>query len=321
MTETFKNPILPFGADPFVTFWKGKYYYVYSVKDAKIEVSSADNIHHLNQNGKCIFHPEAGKEYSYHLWAPEIHEINGDWYLYVACDDGDMAKHRMYVLKSKNGEPDGDYEMIGRITPENEYPAIDGTVLKKGNDLYFLWSGWEEGATAYIPHDQCIFMAKMKSPTELEGERILLSKPNFDWERHGSGPAPNGRVHPSVNEGPQVLYKDDTIHVIYSASHSRTRYYCFGLLTYRGGDIMDKNSWVKSDKPVFVESEGSHGPGHGMCIKALDGKTDFVVYHAKSTPAEGWSTRGVRAQPFTWDGDMPVFGKAVTPLEEVEIPV
>ena len=31
MTETFHNPIIEEGADPFVTAWQGNYYYVYSV--------------------------------------------------------------------------------------------------------------------------------------------------------------------------------------------------------------------------------------------------------------------------------------------------
>ncbi len=321
MTEKFKNPILKAGADPFVVFWNDKYYYVYSNADASVEVSVADNIHHITRDGKCVWKPEEGKEYSKHLWAPEIHEINGEWYLHVACDDGDMVNHRMFVLKSKDGTPDGEYEMVGKITDPTDCLAIDGTVIQKDGELYYVWSGWEEGATAYIPHDQCIFIAKMKSPTEIEGERVILSRPDYDWEKHGSGPAGNGRVHPCVNEGPQILYKDGTIHIVYSASHSRTRHYCLGILTYRGGDIMDANNWVKCDHAVFSESEGTHGTGHCSFVKARDGVTDFIVYHAMLTTEGGWSTRGVRAQPFTWDGDMPVFGKAVTPEEEVEIPV
>ena len=39
------------------------------------------------------------------------------------------------------------------------------------------------------------------------------------------------------------------------------------------------------------------------------------------TPDGGWRSRGFRAQPFTWDGDMPVFGKAATPADAIEIPV
>ena len=150
---------------------------------------------------------------------------------------------------------------------------------------------------------------------------MLLSKPNYDWEKHGAVKGKNGKIAPMVNEGPQILYKDSTIHIVYSASHSMTRYYCLGLLTFRGGDILDPAAWVKSDHPVFSESEGTHGTGHCSFVKAVDGKTDFIIYHAMRVPDGGWRSRGFRAQPFTWDGDMPVFGKAATPEDAIEIPV
>ena len=54
MTEKFKNPILPAGADPFVVFWNDKYYYVYSNADASVEVSCADNIHLLPKQARNI---------------------------------------------------------------------------------------------------------------------------------------------------------------------------------------------------------------------------------------------------------------------------
>ena len=318
MTETFHNPIIEEGADPFVTAWQGNYYYVYSVGDARIEVSRADNIHHLTRAGKCVFRPEPDMPYSKQLWAPEIHEIDGDWYLYVAADDGDPVNHRMYVLRSRDKTPDGEYEMIGVLRAEPDCLAIDGTVLHHDGKLYFVWSGWDEGASVWIPHNQSIFIAEMKSPTEIGSRRVLLSKPDYDWEKHGAVKDKNGKIAPMVNEGPQILYKDSTIHIVYSASHSMTRYYCLGLLTFRGGDILDPAAWVKSDHPVFSESEGTHGTGHCSFVKAVDGKTDFIIYHAMRTPDGGWRSRGFRAQPFTWDGDMPVFGKAATPEDAIE---
>jgi GH43 family beta-xylosidase len=33
------------------------------------------------------------------VWAPELHQIDGQFYIYVAMDDGDNANHRMYVLQ------------------------------------------------------------------------------------------------------------------------------------------------------------------------------------------------------------------------------
>ena len=316
MSIRFKNPILEFGADPFVVLFEGKYYYVYSCKDRSIQVSSADEIDKLNREGKTVFAPEDGLEYSRELWAPEIHYINGDWYLYVAADNGNNDNHRMYVLKSKNGRPDGEYEMIGKITTPDDHWAIDGTVINYKGELYFSWSGWE--GTENVA--QNIYIAKMKSPTELEGERVLISKPEYEWEKRHCGLCDwDGVFRPYINEGPQILYKGDTVHIVYSASGSWSRHYCLGLLSFRGGDMLDPKNWVKTPELVFEESEGTHGTGHCSFTTSPDGSKDILVYHAMRTPNGGWGARGVRAQPFTWNGDVPVFGKAAGLDDEIEI--
>ena len=316
MTETFRNPITESGADPFVVRFEDGYYYVYSA-DGGVFVSRADNIHHLRQDGKCIFRPEEGKPYSRELWAPEIHFIDGDWYCYVAADDGVNANHHMYVLKSTDGRPDGVYAMVGMLDDGSGCWAIDGTVMPCGGKLYFVWSGWESRENTH----QNLYIAPMKSPTELAGTRVLLSRPEYDWEKRGSGPTKSGKCLPTVNEGPQILEKDGTVHVIYSAAGSWCRHYCLGMLTLRGGDPLNPADWVKCKEPVFVESEGTHGPGHCSFVKAKDGKTDFIIYHARRDAKGGWVGRGMRAQPFTWDGDVPVFGAAATPDDDIEIPV
>lgn len=316
MTETFRNPITESGADPFVVRFEDGYYYVYSA-DGGVFVSRADNIHHLRQDGKCIFRPEEGKPYSRELWAPEIHFIDGDWYCYVAADDGVNANHHMYVLKSTDGRPDGVYAMVGMLDDGSGCWAIDGTVMPCGGKLYFVWSGWESRENTH----QNLYIAPMKSPTELAGARVLLSRPEYDWEKRGSGPTKSGKCLPTVNEGPQILEKDGTVHVIYSAAGSWCRHYCLGMLTLRGGDPLNPADWVKCKEPVFVESEGTHGPGHCSFVKAKDGKTDFIIYHARRDAKGGWVGRGMRAQPFTWDGDVPVFGAAATPDDDIEIPI
>ena len=316
MTETFRNPITESGADPFVVRFEDGYYYVYSA-DGGVFVSRADNIHHLRQDGKCIFRPEEGKPYSRELWAPEIHFIDGDWYCYVAADDGVNANHHMYVLKSTDGRPDGVYAMVGMLDDGSGCWANDGTVMPCGGKLYFVWSGWESRENTH----QNLYIAPMKSPTELAGARVLISRPEYDWEKRGSGPTKSGKCLPTVNEGPQILEKDGTVHVIYSAAGSWCRHYCLGMLTLRGGDPLNPADWVKCKEPVFVESEGTHGPGHCSFVKAKDGKTDFIIYHARRDAKGGWVGRGMRAQPFTWDGDVPVFGAAATPDDDIEIPV
>jgi len=44
------------------------------------------------------------------LWAPEIHFVNGNFYLYFAMDTGNNAAHRMYVIRALDpNNPMGNY--------------------------------------------------------------------------------------------------------------------------------------------------------------------------------------------------------------------
>ena len=100
MKGQFRNPITESGPDPFVVLFEEKYYYVYSAEGG-LYVSCAENIHKLKRDGRNVFTPPEGTMYSKEYWAPEIHLIDGKWYLYVAADDGQNANHRMYVLESE----------------------------------------------------------------------------------------------------------------------------------------------------------------------------------------------------------------------------
>ena len=47
--------------------------------------------------------------------------------------------------------------------------------------LYMIWSGWEGDENG----QQNIYIAKMKNPWTIEGNRVQISSPTFDWETIG----------------------------------------------------------------------------------------------------------------------------------------
>ncbi|HSU54136.1 MAG TPA: family 43 glycosylhydrolase, partial [Candidatus Dormibacteraeota bacterium] len=47
------------------------------------------------------------------VWAPELHLINGKWFIYYAADDGDNDNHRMWVLESDSSDPRSKYRCRG----------------------------------------------------------------------------------------------------------------------------------------------------------------------------------------------------------------
>ena len=235
-------------------------------------------------------------------WAPEIWFLDGKWYIYTAAENGDdNATHRMFVLEggSDPSNPlNGTWTLKAKIFDGTDQWAIDGTILEYNGNRYFVWSGWE-GAT---DGQQNLYIAPMSNPWTISGPRVLLSQPDYAWEEQGL----------PINEGPEALYKNGTIHIIYAASGSWTTNYCLGQITFTGGDILSKSSWVKKGTPVF---SGSEGPGHCSFTQSPDGTEDWLVYCALRFP-DGHT---VRAQKFTWNGTDPVFGTPVatgTPITE-----
>lgn len=306
---TFKNPVAPSGGDPWVILDEetGKYYYCYSGGNGVCvnEIASLDKI--TTEGGTKVYTAPAGTMYSSEYWAPELHKINGKWYIYVAADDGDNYHHRMYALECTGNVPTDPYEMKGKITDSTDKWAIDGTVLQLDGECYFVWSGWEGDENVA----QNIYIAHMSNPWTIDSERTLLSEPSEKWERMG------GR--PWINEGPAALVKDGTVHIIYSGSGSWSDFYCLGKLTYRGGDVLDAASWTKSEETIFEKTDKVFGPGHCSFTKTPDGTT-WIVYHANLVSGSGWGGRSLWIQPITWDGDEPVLGAPIDADTEQQIP-
>lgn len=311
MKEQFTNPIMKHGADPWVIKQGGKYYYCYS-RDRGVAVSCADNIHLLDpREGRVVYSVPAEGPYSREYWAPELHFLRGKWYIYVAADDGDNFNHRMYCLRAVTDDPQGEYEMVGKLTDPTDKWAIDGTVLEYDDKMYFIWSGWEGDENV----EQDLYIAEMSDPTAICGERVRLSRPDHEWEKRG---CVNGL--PTINEGPVALKKNGNVYLFYSASGSWGDDYCLGLLVFKGGDPLDPGCWSKSDKPVFSKADGSFGPGHCSFTVSPSGNEDWIVYHANVVSGSSWGGRSVRAQKISWDGDLPVLGAPAKPGELLDIP-
>ena len=312
MKEQFTNPIIRRGADPWVIKRDGRYYYCYSTGDRGVAVASADNIHLLDpKNGKVVFKaPETGP-YSREYWAPELHYLNGKWYIYVAADDGDNFNHRMYCLRAKTDDPTGEFEMVGKISDATDKWAIDGTVLEYAGKTYFIWSGWEGDQNVR----QDLYIAEMSDPATICSPRVLLSKPEYEWEMRD---CVNGL--PTINEGPVALIRNEKVYLFYSASGSWGDNYCLGMLTFSGGDPLDPTRWQKIGHPVFEKSEGSYGPGHCSFTTSPSGNEDWIIYHACVISGSSWGGRSVRIQKISWDNDLPVLGTPAKPGEMLDIP-
>ena len=223
--QTFTNPLLPSGADPY-SFYKGGYYYYTNTLGNKLVLWKTKNLADLKDaENKTIWVPPAGTAYSKEIWAPEFHFIKGKWYVYFAADDGSNDHHRTYVLENNATDPfKGKWVFKGKVAAPSDKWAIDSDVFEQNGKLYMIWSGWEGDVNGR----QNIFIARMKNPWTIAGKRVLLSKPTYAWERNGDLHDAGNPAHVDVNEGPQFLKHGHKIFIIYSASGCWTDFYASG---------------------------------------------------------------------------------------------
>ncbi|HEX6961559.1 MAG TPA: family 43 glycosylhydrolase, partial [Lacipirellula sp.] len=313
----FTNPIYE-GADPWVVQHGGVYFACQSYGNRGITVHASKDLTKLGPKEVVWRAPNEGP-FSREVWAPELHRLDGRWYIYFAASDGENRNHRTYVLESEGDDPFGPYELRGPVytgdDPQQQRDnrwSIDATVLEHESGRYMLWSGWEGEAD-----EQWLYIAPMKSPYELAGTRVkICDNDDYVWERVGENPDERG-----LHEAPQVLQHNGRTFVVYSTSSSWQPTYKLGLLELRrGGDPMNPADWKKYDKPAFEATEHTYGVGHASFVASPDGTEDWIVYHAKRDRDDGWR-RAVFAQPYTWtENGLPNFGKPAIAGQPLPLP-
>lgn len=282
------------GADPWVTADGAAVYYTQTT-GSEIRIWKASSVRNIASAAPVtVWEPgQKDRALARNIWAPELHKLDGRWYIYFAADDGNNANHRMYVLESD--EPMGPYRLKARLVTDGEDSwAIDGTVFEKDGQRYIAWSGWP----GRVDERQNLYIAKLKNPWTIDGRRELLSEPEHGWEW-------------TINEGPEVLQDGGRIFLIYSAHGSWTNHYKLGMLELSGPDIMKRESWTKTPRPVFRGIRGPrpiYSPGHCSFLSDPSDGSLWILYHVAKAKDAGWN-REVRAQRWEWnEAGKPHFG-------------
>ncbi len=304
----FDNPLVPHRADPHVTLHTdGHYYFTATVPEYdRIELRRARTLDDLARGQtKVVWKKHAAGPMSHHVWAPELHRIDGKWYLYFTASRADAIWDiRLYVLENGADDPfEGEWIERGQLKTGWESFSLDATTFALDGQRYLVWT---QRPPARARQVTAIYIARMDTPLSIAGPATLLSEPDYPWEK----------VKHDVNEAPAVLVKNGSVFLTYSASATDANY-ALGLLSAPvGADLLDAKAWTKSARPVFASSaaSGQYGPGHNSFTTTPDGKTDILVYHARDyrdiagDPLKN-PDRHTRAQAIAWRADgTPDFG-------------
>lgn len=313
-TKTFTNPLRELGPDPWIEYRDGTYYLMTTTAN-NLTIWKSNTLAGLKDAPANVVWrpPSRTAPYASDIWAPELHFIQGNWYIYFAADaDHKNQTHRIWVLENPSRDPtQGTWRMKCELADPSDRWAIDPSVFEVNRKWYVVWSGWPDDVDGV----QNIYIARLKKPWRIEGNRVLLSRPDHAWEMQGPV---------KVDEGPEVLQHGGKIFLVFSASHCSSDSYALGMLVASAhANLLEAGSWTKLPQPVFTSSPQAHayGIGHNGFFKSPDGKQDWMIYHANPDAKEGCDgKRSTRAQPFTWNSDgMPNFGQPVplgTPVAE-----
>ncbi len=266
------NPLVRQRADPWVLRADDAYYFIATVPEYdRIELRRASSLGALGAaDAKVIWRKHESGPASYHIWAPELHRIDGKWYVYFAAGRAnDIWAIRIYVLECADADPlTGAWTERGQLKTNWESFSLDATTFEHRGARYLVWAQHDP----VFGGNTCLYIARMDSPWSITGKQTRITAPELPWEVIGF----------KVNEGPAVLVRNGKVFITYSASATDANY-CLGLLSAdENADLLDASSWKKSPVPVLATSDHARvfGPGHN-CFTTLPDGRDVLVYHAR----------------------------------------
>lgn len=290
----YAAPLISHRADPYIyKHTDGKYYFIASHTDAGHNLDGryqycylilrfADTLEDLTDNSgryveKVIYERRPVKDgtMSPHLWAPEIHYIHGEWFVYYTTTISDQSSWRIrpHCLACTGPDPMLDpWTEKGpfRTTVEGDIAftdfSLDHTYFNHNGADYLLWAQKTNNISD-------IFIARLSNPWTICTPAVCLTHPEYNWELHGF----------PVNEGPALIKHGGKIFLTFSASGTDALY-CVGLLyADEDADLLNAASWTKCPHPVFQSSPatGYYGPGHNSFTKSTDNSEDLIIYHGR----------------------------------------
>ena len=312
----FTNPIAYF-ADPSVIFHQGYYYYTYTKTvggKCALFITKSANIMDIGAAETCMVWWAGASGISSDvtsLWAPQLQNIDGKWYIYATCVVGSSSSSEsrrpcVWVGKGKSIYDGFDYYGVLDNCDLDVYSYLSPRMIRHGGKLYLICGGFfrQEDRVPGKLHKQKLFIGELSSPTSLATKMTVIAVPEYSWEI-------DGNVY--ILEGPyQLNSPDGTLYVPYSAGQTGGNEYCTGLLRFNGkeGDsLLDPSLWYKYPAPMqFVDySSGVYSPGAMVFVPTPDGSGDtWGVFHVKLYANMVYSHRILFTMPLRFENGVPV---------------
>lgn len=313
-TDTFQTPLLPNGINPSCVCHNGVYYYIQG-NNTGIQIWETTDITKLQEAESKQIWESANPDSIRNIWAPDLQRIGDKWYIYFAGDDGNNANHHVYVLENAAEKPtEGTFTMKGMIAlDEGTNWAMEPTSFIHQGKQYLVWAG-QEGTPSQWAYQSVInlYIAQMENPWTLASEKVMISKPELEWEMEWINEDGTRTSKPYYcNESPAFTYSPDStkLEIFFNSNSFSTVYHCVGVI-YADADanLLDASSWTKYPEPIIMQNatDSIIGPG-GLCfIPGPDKSETYMLFHARTDKTLQKNENGLlntspRIQKIIWD--------------------
>lgn len=193
------------------------------------------------------------------LWAPEITEDRGTYFVYYTARRHDG---RLAVAVATAARPEGPYTDHGELVAQ-EMGSIDAMAYTDAEG--HRWLLWKEDGNSRQKPTPILLQLLSEDGLKLVGERREILTNDVPWEG-------------GVVEGPFVLRHGDYYYLFYSGARccGRTCNYALGVARAKRME----GPWEKCPaNPLLAENEAWRCPGHGSIVRD-DDRRYWLLYHA-----------------------------------------
>ena len=276
-TPEFDNPLLRQRADPHVILHTdGQYYFTATVPEYdRIEIRRTRDLNGCaTAETKVIWRKHASGPMSKHIWAPEIHHIEGKWYIYFTASRVDaiweIRPHALdeRVRRSVQGRMERArpaQHRMGELLARRDHVRAQGQALLR-LDAARTDAGRRQGHQHLSCRDELT--------DHDHGQGRTADQARYEWEKRKY----------QVNEGPAVLIRNGTrLHDLFRQRHQRRLLRGIAHRVRGRGSarsrIVEEDARTRFSRPA--RRTAIYGPGHNSYTTTPDGKTDIFVYHGR----------------------------------------
>jgi GH43 family beta-xylosidase len=306
--NTYTNPLSVAFGDPFILSASDGKYYMYGTGGTAhgFVAYSSDNLMDWQLEGEVYsgLHPDSWTVKNY--WAPEVYEINGEYYLFFSADwkvnpTEELENFRIGVAVAD--KPTGPFKEISNEPLfDPGYPIIDANILQHNGKTYLYYSRccykhpvesevaeWARAQNLFNEIEESwVYGVEISNDfTTVIGEPVLLLQPptkmddpQTEWE---SRSVTAGEVNRRWTEGSFAFEHNGKIYMMYSANF-------FGGEHYAVGYAVSDNPlgpFVKAQNNPVLEKNTNKGgddtgTGHNMVFWSKENQKMYCVYHGRT---------------------------------------